>query len=347
MRAALGDILASPGGPGRSSTGCSTNARPSQQPRAIRPVRPSLRFAEAILSRAGSPLKASMLADIERGGPDRGRARARLDVRAGSYDGRRRADARPCPVRPSPPTRSRGRGGPAAPLSVRGRTARGKRRRPLDGATAAPGRLRTGSGGVRAHPGRSAAETGLRILAACGRAVRLGGLQGRWRRRDRGPGGCRQANAVSLLQEQGRPCGRMPAQAGRDDLGNVRGDDGKPPRCRSRRGSNSSSASSQRLPETLAGRDAASPGRPPSSRGCRGHPGAAAARDHKARFEGLLAEAAAAAGIPGHASLGRRLMIVVEGALSQGLVHHDPSYALAAGSIARDLVASARSAGSS
>lgn len=71
MRAALGDILASPGGPAFVNGlfyECAAIAAAAGHP-----PRPAfLAFAEAILSRAGSPLKASMLADIERGGPTEG-----------------------------------------------------------------------------------------------------------------------------------------------------------------------------------------------------------------------------------------------------------------------------------
>lgn len=221
------------------------------------------------------------------------------------------------------------------------------------GATPSPtGRARAAPGvsapapAALGHPGRSAAETGLRILAA----------------------------ADELFDSEGFRAAGVDGIAARAGVAKrtlyrfFRSKDDLVAACLRKRDETTSATfeammGTAALPleeriEQLFGKLAALAGNP-RWKGCGfaraaaelaglpGHPGAAAARDHKARFEGLLAEAAAAAGIPGHASLGRRLMIVVEGALSQGLVHHDPSYALAAGSIARDLVASARSAGSS
>lgn len=70
-----------------------------------------------------------------------------------------------------------------------------------------------------------------------------------------------------------------------------------------------------------------------------GHPAVVMAADHKKRFEGWLAEELRGGGVAEPLSAARQLMILLEGAISQMLIHDDTSYALAAGEAAAAIVA--------
>lgn len=70
-----------------------------------------------------------------------------------------------------------------------------------------------------------------------------------------------------------------------------------------------------------------------------GHPAAVMAADHKKRFERWLAEELGRGGVSDPALVGRQVMILLEGAIAQMLVHRDVSYALAAGKAGATLVA--------
>jgi AcrR family transcriptional regulator len=73
-----------------------------------------------------------------------------------------------------------------------------------------------------------------------------------------------------------------------------------------------------------------------------GHPGMVAARRHRAAFERWFAEELRAEGIGPEDTVARRLMILLDGAITLTLVHHDPAYMKEAGNAAADLVASGR-----
>jgi AcrR family transcriptional regulator len=60
------------------------------------------------------------------------------------------------------------------------------------------------------------------------------------------------------------------------------------------------------------------------------HPAFAVASRHKKRFEAWLADLIAEAGIADSAAAARRIMLLLDGAASQSLIHRDPSYAEAA-----------------
>lgn len=70
-----------------------------------------------------------------------------------------------------------------------------------------------------------------------------------------------------------------------------------------------------------------------------GHPAVVMAADHKKRFERWLAEELRGGGVAEPLSAARQLMILLEGAISQMLIHGDTSYALAAGEAAAAIVA--------
>jgi AcrR family transcriptional regulator len=76
--------------------------------------------------------------------------------------------------------------------------------------------------------------------------------------------------------------------------------------------------------------------------GLPGHPAAKVARDHKRTFELWLAELLKADGVPGPEKLARRLMVLVDGAITQGVIHHEPAVALEAREMAVELIAAAR-----
>lgn len=69
-----------------------------------------------------------------------------------------------------------------------------------------------------------------------------------------------------------------------------------------------------------------------------GHPAVVMAADHKKRFEGWLATELRKAGLPAPELTGRQVMILLEGAIAQMLIHRDDSYAMAAGMVAASLV---------
>jgi hypothetical protein len=62
-----------------------------------------------------------------------------------------------------------------------------------------------------------------------------------------------------------------------------------------------------------------------------GHPAVLVAREHKLRFERWLAEALVAEGRTNAEALARQLMILIDGAVTQMLLHRSPRYAEAAG----------------
>ena len=70
-----------------------------------------------------------------------------------------------------------------------------------------------------------------------------------------------------------------------------------------------------------------------------GHPAVTMAADHKKRFEAWLSAELRKAGVPAPELTGRQVMILLEGAIAQMLIHRDGAYALAAGAAASALVA--------
>jgi AcrR family transcriptional regulator len=72
--------------------------------------------------------------------------------------------------------------------------------------------------------------------------------------------------------------------------------------------------------------------------GAPGHPALAIAARHKKGFEAWLGSVLASEGIANAAALARQLMILVDGAITQVLIHRDPSYADAAGKAAVALI---------
>lgn len=74
-----------------------------------------------------------------------------------------------------------------------------------------------------------------------------------------------------------------------------------------------------------------------------GHPALKAGAAHKKRFEAWLATEIAAAGRSDADRLARQIVILLDGAVSIMLIHRDPSYIDAAGSVAAGLVAEDRS----
>jgi AcrR family transcriptional regulator len=69
-----------------------------------------------------------------------------------------------------------------------------------------------------------------------------------------------------------------------------------------------------------------------------GHPARKIASSHKKRFEAWLEGRIAAAGLSEPALRARQVMIILDGAAAQVLIHRDPAYALAAGQAAAALV---------
>lgn len=72
-----------------------------------------------------------------------------------------------------------------------------------------------------------------------------------------------------------------------------------------------------------------------------GHPAVAMAAAHKKRFEGWLVDELHIAGVAKPALAGRQIMILLEGAIAQMLVHRDISYAIDAGKAASSIASSA------
>jgi AcrR family transcriptional regulator len=69
-----------------------------------------------------------------------------------------------------------------------------------------------------------------------------------------------------------------------------------------------------------------------------GHPARVVAARHKRRFEAWLEEVLAADGFGEAAALARQLMILLDGAVAQILIHREPSYALSAADAASTLL---------
>lgn len=69
-----------------------------------------------------------------------------------------------------------------------------------------------------------------------------------------------------------------------------------------------------------------------------GHPAAVGARAHKLAFEQWLREMLAAEGRPNAAELARSLMVLLDGAIVQCLIHRDRRYADCAATLARRLL---------
>ena len=76
--------------------------------------------------------------------------------------------------------------------------------------------------------------------------------------------------------------------------------------------------------------------------GLPGHPAVKVARDHKTTFERWLAEILEADAVPGPEKLARRLMVLVDGVITQGVIHHNPAVALEGQEMALELIAAAR-----
>ena len=72
--------------------------------------------------------------------------------------------------------------------------------------------------------------------------------------------------------------------------------------------------------------------------GTPGHPALKIGSAHKKRFEAWLEDRIATAGLSEPALRSRQVMILLDGAAAQVLIHRDPAYALAAGQAAAALV---------
>jgi AcrR family transcriptional regulator len=72
--------------------------------------------------------------------------------------------------------------------------------------------------------------------------------------------------------------------------------------------------------------------------GTPGHPALKIGSAHKKKFEAWLAGCIAAQGLSEPELRARQVMIVMDGAVAQVLIHRDPAYALAAGQVAAALV---------
>jgi len=75
-----------------------------------------------------------------------------------------------------------------------------------------------------------------------------------------------------------------------------------------------------------------------------GHPALKAGAAHKKRFEAWLADALARERISNAKAAARSIVVLLDGAASVMLVHRDPAYVLAAGSVAASLVELPRAA---
>ncbi|WP_420418949.1 TetR/AcrR family transcriptional regulator [Pacificispira sp.] len=76
-----------------------------------------------------------------------------------------------------------------------------------------------------------------------------------------------------------------------------------------------------------------------------GHPAVRAAARHKQAIESWLAGEFSAAGVAEADALARRMLLLIDGAFSAMLVHHDTDYIDAAAAAARDLCAMAQAKG--
>ena len=79
--------------------------------------------------------------------------------------------------------------------------------------------------------------------------------------------------------------------------------------------------------------------------GMPGHPGVRAAKAHKSGLEAWIGSRLRDDGLEGADKLARRVVLLLEGAVIQVLVHHDTGYMREAGEMAAELVAGARTAG--
>jgi hypothetical protein len=70
----------------------------------------------------------------------------------------------------------------------------------------------------------------------------------------------------------------------------------------------------------------------------RGHPALTAARTHKARCEQWLLEMVNEEGHSDAETIARALMVLIDGAVSQIVIHRDAKYATSAGFAARSLL---------
>lgn len=73
-----------------------------------------------------------------------------------------------------------------------------------------------------------------------------------------------------------------------------------------------------------------------------GHPALTAARTHKARCERWLLDMVTDEGHADAEAIARALMVLIDGTVSQILIHRDASYAASAGSAARSLLSTGR-----
>ncbi|BBK39209.1 TetR family transcriptional regulator [Allostella sp. ATCC 35155] len=76
-----------------------------------------------------------------------------------------------------------------------------------------------------------------------------------------------------------------------------------------------------------------------------GHPAVAMAAAHKRRFEAWLAEVLLGEGIADAGLMARQLIILLDGAIAQMLIHRDVAYAAAAGRAAAAIVAAGAAGG--
>ena len=72
--------------------------------------------------------------------------------------------------------------------------------------------------------------------------------------------------------------------------------------------------------------------------GAPGHPALKIGSAHKKKFEAWLADLIAVEGLSAPALRARQVMIDIDSAVAQVLIHRDPAYALAAGQAAAALV---------
>ena len=75
-----------------------------------------------------------------------------------------------------------------------------------------------------------------------------------------------------------------------------------------------------------------------------GHPAIAAARIHKARCEQWLLDMVTEEGHADAETIARALMVLIDGAVSQILIHRDAKYATSAGFAVRQLMSKGRPA---
>jgi AcrR family transcriptional regulator len=73
--------------------------------------------------------------------------------------------------------------------------------------------------------------------------------------------------------------------------------------------------------------------------GLPGHPGIVVARAHRKAIETWLATLLAHNGMSASSALARRIILLLDGAIVQGFLHHDPAYVLLAGEMASEQVA--------